>query len=121
MTLPLPEKKQWKMIGKRGKKWFTSYPVPELEHIGLVDAELLHLRRVCGQRGKVLGHVRFLQINSKRLNQCGGSGMFIPDPGSDFFRSRIPDSNCLHPGSRILVKEFKYFNPKKSKKMVSKL
>ncbi len=52
------------------------------------------------------------------INQCGGSGMFIPDLGSDFFpsRSRIPDPNCLHPGSRILIKEFKYFNPKKAKK-----
>ncbi len=48
--------------------------------------------------------------------QCGGSGMFIPDPGSDFFPSSIPDLNCLHPGSRILFKEFKYFNPQKSKK-----
>jgi hypothetical protein len=37
-------------------------------------------------------------------------------PGSDFFPSRIPDPNCLHPGSRILIKEFKYFNPRKSKK-----
>ncbi len=36
-------------------------------------------------------------------------------PGSDFFPSRIPDPKCLHPGSRIL-KEFKYFNPKKAKK-----
>jgi hypothetical protein len=51
--------------------------------------------------------------------QCGGSGMFIPDP--TFFTSRIQDPNCLHPGSRILIKEFKYFNPQKSKKMVSKL
>jgi hypothetical protein len=25
--------------------------------------------------------------------------MFIPDTGSDFFPSRIPDPNCLHPGS----------------------
>jgi hypothetical protein len=41
--------------------------------------------------------------------------MFIPDPGSDIFPSRIPDPNCLHPGSRILIKEFKYFNPQKSK------
>ncbi len=47
--------------------------------------------------------------------------MFILDPGSDFFPSRIPDPNCLHPGSRILIKEFKYFNPQKIKKMVSKL
>jgi hypothetical protein len=44
-----------------------------------------------------------------------------PDPGSDFFLSRIPDPNCLHPGSRILIKEFKNFNPKKIQKMVSKL
>jgi hypothetical protein len=42
--------------------------------------------------------------------------MFIPDPGSYFFPSRILDPNCLHPGSRILIKEFRYFNPKKSKK-----
>ncbi len=35
-----------------------------------------------------------------------------------FFPSRIPDPKCLHPGSRIRIKEFKYFNPKK---MVSKL
>jgi hypothetical protein len=33
----------------------------------------------------------------------------------------IPDPNCLHPGSRIRIKEFKYVNPKKNKKMVSKL
>jgi hypothetical protein len=42
--------------------------------------------------------------------------MFIPDPGSDFFPSRIPDAYCLHPGSRIIIKKFKYFNPQKSKK-----
>ncbi len=52
--------------------------------------------------------------STESYGQCGGSGMFIPDPGSDFFPSRIPDPNCLHPGSRILVKEFKYSNPKKS-------
>ncbi len=39
-------------------------------------------------------------------------------PGSDFFPFRIPDPNCLHPGSgsRIRIKEFKYFNPKKKQK-----
>ncbi len=35
----------------------------------------------------------------------------IPDP--TFFPSRIPDLNCFHPGTRIRIKEFKYFNPKK--------
>ncbi len=39
-------------------------------------------------------------------------------PGSDFFPSRIPDLNFSHPGFRIFIKEFKYFN---HKKMVSKL
>jgi hypothetical protein len=52
-----------------------------------------------------------------RFGQCVGSGMFIPDPGSDFFSSRIPiripDPNCLHPRSRIRIKEFKCLNPKK--------
>jgi hypothetical protein len=38
--------------------------------------------------------------------------MFIPGPGSDFFPSRIPDPNCLYPGSLIRIKEFKYFNLK---------
>jgi hypothetical protein len=28
----------------------------------------------------------------------------------------IPDPNCLLPGSWIRIKEFKYFNPKKTKK-----
>jgi hypothetical protein len=49
--------------------------------------------------------------------------MFIPNPGS-----QIPDSTFFHPGSRIQpvsipdpwsrirIKEFKYFNPKKPKK-----
>jgi hypothetical protein len=46
--------------------------------------------------------------------QCGGYRMFLPDPGSDFFPSRIPDPDCLHPGSRIL-KEFSILTPKKAK------
>jgi hypothetical protein len=47
-----------------------------------------------------VGHFVFLQ--------CCGSGMFNPDPNFS-----IPDPNCFHPGSRIRIKEFKYFNPKK--------
>jgi hypothetical protein len=41
--------------------------------------------------------------------------MFIPDPGSVFFPSRILDPNFSipDPGSRIHIKEFTYFNPKK--------
>ncbi len=39
---------------------------------------------------------------------------FIPDPRSRvrLFPSRILDPNFFHPGSRIHIKEFKYFNPK---------
>jgi hypothetical protein len=47
------------------------------------------------------------------LSQCCGSGMFISDPGSDIFLSRIKDSNFFHPGSWIRIKEFKYFNQTK--------
>jgi hypothetical protein len=46
-------------------------------------------------------------------NQSCGSGFMV--------ENSVADPNCLHPGSRILIKEFKYFNPKKSKKMLSKL
>jgi hypothetical protein len=38
-------------------------------------------------------------------------GFQIPDPTFS-----IPDPNCLHPGSRILIKEFKYLTPQKAKK-----
>ncbi len=44
----------------------------------------------------------------RTLSQCCRSGMFNPDPGSEFFLS----------GSRIRIKVFKYFN---TKKMVFKL
>jgi hypothetical protein len=39
--------------------------------------------------------------------------MFIPDPGSDFFSIPDPGPEFFHPGSRIRIKEFQYFNPKK--------
>jgi hypothetical protein len=59
----------------------------------------------------------------KSYKQCCGSGMFIPDPnfsipdpGSEFFPSRIPNpkfpSRIPGLGSRIRIKEFKYFDPK---------
>jgi hypothetical protein len=53
------------------------------------------------------------------LYQCGGSGMLIPDPGSHFFPSRIPDPNCLHPGSRILMKDLSILTQKKAKWFLS--
>jgi hypothetical protein len=34
-------------------------------------------------------------------------------PGSQIRIFSIPDPNFFHPGSRIRIKEFKYFNPKK--------
>jgi hypothetical protein len=58
----------------------------------------------------------FLLDRYQYYAQCGGSGMFIPDPTFFHPGSRIPDPNCLHPGSRILISEFKYFNPRKKQK-----
>jgi hypothetical protein len=56
-------------------------------------------------------------------HQCGGSGMFIPDPGSDFLPSRIPDPTFYHPGSRIRTvsipdpgSSLSILTPKKAKK-----
>ncbi len=48
--------------------------------------------------------------------QCGGSGMFIPDPGSDFFPSRIRTVSIPNPGSSS--KNLSILTPKKAKKMV---
>jgi hypothetical protein len=56
-----------------------------------------------------------LTLKSNSAKQCGGSWMFIPDPGSRIRLFSIPD-----PGSRIqtasIPDEFKYFNPKKATK-----
>jgi hypothetical protein len=79
---------------------------------------------------KVIGgglHVRptiyknsYLSYASIKDRQCDGLGIYgyvgikaessVADPT---FPSRIPDPNILHPGSRIRIKEFEYFNPKK--------
>jgi hypothetical protein len=40
----------------------------------------------------------------------------VADPGSRIQLFSIPDPNCLHPGSWIRIEEFKYFNPKITKK-----
>ncbi len=61
-----------------------------------------------------------LAMSAKRASSLRSSvadpGCLSLDPGSDFLPPRIPDPNCLHPGSRILIKELKYFNPKKKQK-----
>ncbi len=46
--------------------------------------------------------------------QCCGSGMFIPDPGSDFFPSRIRTVSIPDPGSSS--KNLSTLTPKKAKK-----
>ncbi len=40
----------------------------------------------------------FLFTDCLCANQCCGSGIFIPDPGTDFFH---PGTDFFHPGSRI--------------------
>jgi hypothetical protein len=45
----------------------------------------------------------------------------IPDPTFFHPGSRIRTVSIPDPGSRILIKELMYFNPKKAKKLVSKL
>jgi hypothetical protein len=55
--------------------------------------------------------VDFLQAVFRIRDLYPGSEFFLP--GTEFFPSRISDPNFFHPGSRIRIKEFKYFNPKK--------
>jgi hypothetical protein len=50
---------------------------------------------------------------SVACQQCGGSGMFIPDPGSDFFPSRIRTVSIPDPGSSS--KNLSILTPKKQK------
>jgi hypothetical protein len=53
-----------------------------------------------------------LVLASDTINQCCGSGMFIPDLIYDFFPSRIPDPGLTRSRIWILIKELKNFNPK---------
>ncbi len=48
------------------------------------------------------------------FTQCCGSGMFIPDPGPEFFHpgSQILGQNNSGSRIRIRIKEFKYIEPK---------
>ncbi len=55
-------------------------------------------------------HLKLLFIGSVADPECLSR---IPDPTFFHPRSWIPDPNCLHSGSRIRIKEFKYFYPKK--------
>ncbi len=48
------------------------------------------------------------------FTQCCGSGMFIPDPGSDFFPSRIRTVSIPDPGSAS--KDLSILTPEKPKK-----
>jgi hypothetical protein len=54
--------------------------------------------------------VLFYKKLPKVIIQCCGSGMFIPDPN---FHPVVPDLGSEFFSSRIRIKEFKYFNPKK--------
>jgi hypothetical protein len=41
--------------------------------------------------------VEYSSVKMGTIIQCCAFGMFIADPGSDFFPSRIPDPNFFHP------------------------
>jgi hypothetical protein len=55
-------------------------------------------------------------LSNRTTDQCCGSGMFIPDPGSDFFPSRIRTVSIPDPGSAS-----KNLSILTQKKLVSKL
>jgi hypothetical protein len=57
-------------------------------------------------------------LNGRNISSVADPGCLsrIPDPTFFHPGSRIPTVSIPDPGSRILIKEFKYFNPKKAKK-----
>jgi hypothetical protein len=70
--------------------------------------------KLCGVRVP-WRNLQQLREHEESAEHCDRAEVSVPDPGSDFFPSRI--RIFFYPGSRIRIKEFKYFNPKK---MVSK-
>jgi hypothetical protein len=114
-------------------RWQEGHFQPGLHHLeekkapeSLRSVEAIKLT-FCGQKDSIRENFCLLMKQWRNLQkfflmffqqkcQCCGSGMFIPDPRSRYRLFSIPDPSCLHPGSRILIKEFKYFNPKKPKK-----
>jgi hypothetical protein len=55
-------------------------------------------------------------VSSMLGTQCCGSGMFIPDPGSDFFPSRIRTVSITDPGSSSKnLSTYGILTPKKPK------
>jgi hypothetical protein len=71
-------------------------------------------------------HMQTIHMSSKsnvcllyECTQCCGCGCLsrIPDPTFFHPGSRIRTVSIPDPESRILIKEFKYFNPKKAKKL----
>jgi hypothetical protein len=83
----------------------------------LGQAELHHGPRTTSHRNAYLNKKRMSHENKafdEPKNQCCRSGMFILDPGSDFFPSLIPYPNCLHPRSRVRIKKnLSVLTPKK--------
>jgi hypothetical protein len=76
----------------------------------------IRIRGFRSRTTKKVGQVRYVLI----LSSVSDPGCLsrIPDvyPGSECFPSRfrmffIPDPNFFHPGSRIRIKQFQYFNP----------
>jgi hypothetical protein len=69
-----------------------------------------------------VGYLRQKNLNNivqwYAFKQCGGSGIFIPDPGSDFFPSRIQNPGSELTPSRIPDPPQRISNliPKKPKK-----
>ncbi len=67
---------------------------------------------------KLLSNVAIFSIIDNVLCSVADPGCLsrIPDPTFFHPGSRIRTVSITDPGSRILIKEFEYFNPKKSKK-----
>ncbi len=82
---------------------------PKIHEIVGLSSLLLSSHACLGRYPNAQVNAQVSVVDPGCLSRIRGSGIFLPDPGSDFFPSRILDPNF---SSRIRFKEFKYFNPK---------
>ncbi len=84
-------------------------------HFGKLDphhSEMSYLDPLLSEQTDPDSHQSEKPDSNTRRSENPGAVDSVADLGC---LSRIPDPNCLHPRSRIRIKEFKYFNPKKPK------
>jgi hypothetical protein len=91
----MEEQTSWGIPDARSPQCSDLPPNPAPWSRGALPPHILkHKRKFNGHNGcRSLSKVKNRIEESNRGYQCCGTGMFTPDPVSDFFQSRIPDEH----------------------------